>query len=58
MARSRKARPQDVDEICGALPETELGTSILYPPWLEHHRGEWDPQLEPIKVNDPAVTAA
>ena len=27
MARSRKARPQDVDEICAALPETELGTS-------------------------------
>ena len=27
MARSRKARPQDVDEICGALPETEFGTS-------------------------------
>jgi hypothetical protein len=27
MARSREARPQDVDEICGALPETELGIS-------------------------------
>src|SRR3954471_7103520 len=27
MARSRKARPEDVDEICGALPETELGIS-------------------------------
>ena len=27
MARSRKARPEDVDEICAALPETELGTS-------------------------------
>ena len=27
MARSRKARPSDIDEICGALPETELGTS-------------------------------
>lgn len=24
---SRKARPEDVDEICGSLPETELGTS-------------------------------
>jgi hypothetical protein len=27
MARSRKARPEDVDEICGALPETQLGIS-------------------------------
>ena len=27
MARSRKARPEDVDEICAALPETELGIS-------------------------------
>jgi hypothetical protein len=25
--RSRRARPEDVDEICGALPETELGIS-------------------------------
>lgn len=24
---SRKARPEDVDDICGGLPETELGTS-------------------------------
>jgi hypothetical protein len=24
---SRPARPEDVDEICGSLPETELGTS-------------------------------
>ncbi len=24
---SRKARPEDVDEICAELPETELGTS-------------------------------
>ena len=23
----RPARPEDIDEICGALPETELGTS-------------------------------
>jgi hypothetical protein len=27
MAGSRKARPGDVDEICAALPETELGIS-------------------------------
>jgi hypothetical protein len=27
MARSRKARPGDVDEICAALPETELSIS-------------------------------
>jgi len=27
MPRSRKARPEDVDEICAALPETELGIS-------------------------------
>ncbi|MCW2812884.1 MAG: hypothetical protein JWN84_339 [Nocardioides sp.] len=25
--RERRARPSDVDEICAALPETELGTS-------------------------------
>jgi hypothetical protein len=25
--RSRRARPEDVDEICAALPDTELGTS-------------------------------
>ncbi len=24
---NRPARPEDIDEICGALPETELGTS-------------------------------
>jgi hypothetical protein len=27
MARPRKARPEDVDDICGALPDTELGIS-------------------------------
>ena len=27
MARSRKARPEDVDAICAELPETELGIS-------------------------------
>ncbi len=27
MPRSRKARPEDVDEICAALPDTELGIS-------------------------------
>ncbi len=32
---SRKARPADVDEICGALPETVLGTSWGdVPTWL------------------------
>jgi hypothetical protein len=29
----------------------------MYPPWLEHYRGEWDPQLEPIKLVEPAVSA-
>jgi hypothetical protein len=27
MARTRKARPEDVEEICAALPDTELGIS-------------------------------
>ena len=27
MPKSRRARPEDVDEICGSLPETELGIS-------------------------------
>jgi len=27
VARSRKARPEDVDAICGSLPETEFSTS-------------------------------
>ncbi len=27
MTSARRARPEDVDEICSALPETELGTS-------------------------------
>ncbi len=27
MPRPRQARPEDVDEICGSLPETELGIS-------------------------------
>ena len=34
-ARTRRARPADVDEICGALPETVLGTSWGdVPTWL------------------------
>jgi glyoxalase family protein len=37
--------------------EPELGSHIMYPPWLEHYRGEWDPQLEPIKLVEPAVSA-
>jgi hypothetical protein len=36
---SRKARPEDVDEICGSLPETWFGTSWGdVPTWLVHHR--------------------
>ena len=27
MPRSRKARPEDIDEICASLPDTELGIS-------------------------------
>ena len=27
MSTDRPARPEDIDEICGSLPETELGTS-------------------------------
>jgi len=36
---SRAARPEDVDEICGSLPETWFGTSWGdVPTWLVHHR--------------------
>jgi hypothetical protein len=35
----RPARPEDVDEICGALPETWFGTSWGdVPTWLVPHR--------------------
>ncbi|MGN6252511.1 MAG: hypothetical protein ACTHNS_11930 [Marmoricola sp.] len=36
---SRAARPEDVDAICAALPETWFGTSWGdVPTWLVHHR--------------------
>lgn len=36
---ARKARPEDVDEICGSLPETWFGTSWGdVPTWLVPHR--------------------
>jgi hypothetical protein len=39
MAASRTARPEDVDEICAALPETWFGTSWGdVPTWLVPHR--------------------
>jgi hypothetical protein len=38
--RSRRARPEDVDEICGALPETELGISWGDLPTWKVPRGE------------------
>jgi hypothetical protein len=37
---SRKARPEDIDEICGSLPETELGTSWGDLPTWKVPRGE------------------
>ena len=40
MARSRKARPEDVDEICGALPDTELGISWGDRPTWKVPRGD------------------
>jgi hypothetical protein len=40
MARSRKARPEDVDEICGALPETEFGISWGDRPTWKVPRGD------------------
>jgi hypothetical protein len=41
MARPRKARPQDVDEICGGLPHTRLGTSWGdIPTWLVPEDGK------------------
>jgi hypothetical protein len=36
---TRRARPEDVDEICGGLPETWFGTTWGdVPTWLVHHR--------------------
>lgn len=37
---SRKARPADIDEICGSLPETELGISWGDRPTWKVPRGE------------------
>lgn len=37
---SRPARPEDVDEICGSLPETELGTSWGDRPTWKTPRGD------------------
>ena len=37
---SRKARPEDVDEICGSLPQTELGVSWGDRPTWKVPRGE------------------
>jgi hypothetical protein len=35
MARPRKARPEDVDDICGSLPQTRFGTTWGdVPTWL------------------------
>ena len=39
-ADGRAARPEDVDEICAALPETELGTSWGDVPTWKVPRGE------------------
>ena len=40
MPRSRKARPEDIDEICGALPDTELSISWGDRPTWKVPRGE------------------
>ena len=40
MSASRKARPEDIDEICGSLPETELGTSWGDRPTWKVPRGD------------------
>jgi glyoxalase family protein len=37
--------------------EPELGSHMMYPPWLEHYRGEWDQQLEPIRLVEPAMAS-
>ncbi len=37
---NRRARPEDVDEICAALPDTELGTSWGDVPTWKVPRGE------------------
>ena len=37
---SRKARPSDIDEICGSLPETELGISWGDRPTWKVPRGD------------------
>ena len=40
MTTPRRARPEDVDDICGGLPETELGTSWGDRPTWKVPRGE------------------
>ncbi len=41
MVRARKARPQDVDEICGGLPHTRFATSWGdVPTWLVPEEGK------------------
>lgn len=40
VAMTRKARPDDIDEICGTLPETELGTSWGDRPTWKVPRGD------------------
>ncbi len=40
MTTSRPARPEDIDEICGSLPETELGTSWGDRPTWKVPRGD------------------
>ncbi len=37
---SRRARPEDIDDICGSLPETELGTSWGDRPTWKVPRGD------------------
>lgn len=37
---TRRARPEDIDEICGSLPETELGTSWGDVPTWKVPRGD------------------
>lgn len=35
--------------------EAELGSHMMYPPWLEPNREEWDPQLEPVELVEPGA---
>jgi hypothetical protein len=56
---SRPATPEDVDEICGSLPETWFGTSWGdVPTWLVPHREKGRGFVHYRKPHKPAIDPA